>query len=235
MIPIVLTATVAPQVSSYSVHNDPDKRKKEYLEAIAFYRRFSKVYFLENSGYPVRDDADFSREDAGLVYRSYEKPADKNRNKGSLEFEMLDRFVRDELKEDGFIKITGRYLYGNFRELFDFTVEQADRRELLIDAYCRKKSAFTSLFYSSRALYRARFAGAHAEMKDAPGRWAEHVYYERLRGFSGYGFFRPLPMLRMISGADGVSVDYARMPVRNFLKNAQRACHALAGARELLF
>ncbi len=235
MIPIVLTATITPQVSSHSAHNDPGKRKNEYLEAINFYRRFSKVYFLENSGYPVRDDADFPREDAGLVYKTYEKPGDKNRNKGSLEFEMLDRFVREELKEEGFIKITGRYIYGNFQELFDFAEGQSGRRQLIIDAYCRRKSAFTSLFYMSRPLYLERFAGAHAEMRDEPGHWAEHVFYRRLGGFSGYGFFRPLPMLRMISGADGVSVDYARTPLRNFVKNAQRACLGLAGARELLF
>lgn len=235
MIPIVLTATITPNVDLFSKHNDPNARKEEYLAAIRFYRRFTKVYFLENSAYPVREDRDFPAEDDALRYVTYDKSSSRHRGKGYQEFEMLDRFVQGDLREDSFIKITGRYIYSNFENLYRTIQKQSGKWEAVVDTYSRRRMAFSSLFFVTKDAYLKHFLSMHEEMDDAAGRWAEHILFERLQRAHRYGFFKTLPLLRMISGADGAVVDYQRNKLSVIIKNIERRVFLWSGAKSLLF
>lgn len=234
-IPIVLTATIRPTVDAFCTHSDPVLRKNEYLEAIAYYRRYAKVYFLENSGYPLLQDPDFPVEDETFRYVTFDRSPECSRGKGYQEFSMLDRFVSSHLPEKGFIKVTGRYIYTNFDAVYGYARERSAAWDVIVDAYRTKSKAFSSLFYVSRESYARSFMGMFKEMNDGEGCWAEHVMYRRLARSGRYGFFRPLPLLKMISGADGVVVDYSRRPAVVLVKNIERRLLSLGGARRLFF
>ena len=62
MIPIVLTGTIVPNAIK-TVHRNWKVRRNEYLEAITYYKKFSKVYFIENSHYDISHDSEFSSDE----------------------------------------------------------------------------------------------------------------------------------------------------------------------------
>jgi len=232
MIPIVLTGTIIPNTIKV-VHRDWKKRRSEYLDAIKYYRRFSKVYFLEHSHYDLFHDDEFSS-DERLECIKFEPSIEFERGKGYHEFQVLDEFVKQRLNDDCFLKITGRYIYSNFKELFSFILRDKDKYDLVIDAFIRTKIAFTSLFYVKKDIYLDQFLNSYLEMNDSKDVWAEHVIYNRLENIPSRTFFPKTPILNAISGSSGsrIAMDAGSTKVK--IKNMERILLSVVGARKLL-
>ena len=195
-IPIVLTGTIIPNVIKIkAIHCDWRKRRSEYIDAIKYYTKISKVYFLENSNYDLLNDADFLRLE-NVQYIKFRPSNQFEKGKGYQEFQMLDEFVKHKLKEDCFVKITGRYIYDNIDEIFSFILKEKNRYDLIIDTSTRFKKAYTGLFYVKKDVYIQRLQDLYLEMDDSKDIWAEHIIYKALKNIYSYIFFPRVPLLR---------------------------------------
>lgn len=232
MIPIILTGTIIPNAIK-TVHRNWKVRRNEYLDTIRYYKKFSKVYFIENSYYDLSHDSEFSN-DEKFQYFKFEASEQFERGKGYQEFQMLDEFVKHKLNEDCFVKVTGRYIYKNFGDLFSFLIRNKDKYDLIIDAFIRSKTARTSLFYVKKNAYLKRLQDSYLEMDDSVGVWAEHIIYRALKNFSSYTFFPKVPILNATSGSTGGKLITNENIVKIGIKNVQRKLFLVLRIRQLL-
>jgi len=232
MIPIVLTGTIIPKAIK-TVHRDWEMRRREYLDAIKYYKKFSKVYFLENSSYDLSDDPEFACNE-NFQYLQFHPSTEFERGKGYQEFQKLDNFVKHNLKEDCFVKVTGRYIYKNFGDLFSFLFRNKCKYDLIIDSFIRLKTAHTSLFYVPKNVYLTQLQGLYLEMNDSEGVWAEHIIYRALKNIGSYTFFPKLPILNAISGSTGVKRTTNEHTVKVKIKNVQRKLFLVFRIKQLL-
>lgn len=204
---IVLTGTIIPN-APFTAHNDPQRRRREYLEAISFYSRFAPVYFLENSSYRLADDEEFNSL-PGVKLRQMPMSESPERGKGFQEFEMIDGWIANELQPPKrWIKITGRYLYRNFADVFaDCRLER--KASMIIDRCARSRIARSYLFSVESEFYRKHIAGIYRECDDDAGQWIERVLYRRLAELTSTDvrLFSIEPRLTGVSGTTGGSIE----------------------------
>lgn len=232
MIPIVLTGTILPN-SIKVVYHDWEKRRQEYIYAINYYRQFSyKLYFIENSDYDLAHDSAFCTTE-GFRAIQYKKSRHYERGKGFQEFEMLDNFVKNDLQENCFVKITGRYIYKNFSSIFTSVSRNKNNYELIIDSFVKSKTALTSIFYIRKSTYINRFRKLYLNMDDSINVYAEHVIYNNLSD-ADYTFFATTPIINATSGSTGQIMMTNENILKLSLKNMQRKCFRALGIRQLL-
>jgi len=231
-IPIVLTGTIIPNAIK-TVHCDWKKRRSEYLHSISYYKKFSKVYFLENSHYDLSNDNEFSNDERFQYYqfavsKGYEK------GKGYQEFQMLDEFVKHRLDEDCFLKVTGRYIYDNFDEIYAFIHRNRHKNDLIIDSFFQFKKAITSLFFIKKDIYLLRLQDCYLNMDDSKDLWAEHIVYNALKNIRCYTFFPKVFLLSGISGSTGYQYRVNEKSAKIKIKNLQRKVFSVFGIKQLL-
>ncbi len=215
-IPIVLTGTIVPNIVG-TCDADWRVRRGRYLEAIAFYKEFSKVYFLENSSYDLTTDDAFVSDGRCHILK-FPLSESPDRGKGYQEFQMLDRFVTDNLREDRFVKVTGRFVCANFAPLFSFLLEKGQEYDVVIDRLAERRVALTSLFYAEKRSYLRHFQDAYLEMNDESRIWAEHVVYARLACVDAVTFFPAMPVQR--SARRSSVSDLLKLKAKNWQRRA---------------
>ncbi len=202
-IAIVLTGTIVPN-AAFTVYADPGRRKREYLDAIHYYRQFAPVYFLENSSYCLASDADFTKI-PNLIIKKLPLSGSPEKGKGYQEFEMIDAWLEGEKSPPWrWIKITGRYIYLNFRDLFEDCLPTTSYR-LIIDQHKHSKMALTSLFCVDTEYYLDNLVGLYHDCDDRDGKWIEQVIYDKITSLpkKDYRIFSVEPKLIGISGSNG--------------------------------
>lgn len=230
---IVLTGTITPN-APFTVHNDPQIRRREYLEAINFYRKFAPVYFLENSGYPLIDDAEFNQF-SNVMLRPRPRSTSPERGKGYQEFEMLDGWLADEPDQPRrWLKITGRYLYRNFARLLD-DCHREQQAQIIIDRCALSRIARSYLFYIESDFYRDHLAGIYRECQDDAGEWIERVLYRHLAKLPDLKarIFSLEPRLTGVSGTTGSSIETQES--RYLIKRILRKLNYWLDARQLWY
>ena len=166
-ISIVLTGTIVPNVKINSLYNDPNKRKEEYLKCIKYYTQFSTVYFLENSVYPLEQDIDFQTI-SNLIIRKFPPSSNPERGKGFQEFKMLDDWVINETDDvEHFIKITGRYFYPNFADIWQ-ECQQKTKPKIIISQHLMVE-ARVELFFTNRSFYKDNFLNLYLYCDERTG------------------------------------------------------------------
>lgn len=233
ILPFVLTGTIVPNANP-TAHGNVQQRRDEYIRAIMYYLGFGPVYFIENSDYPVLKDSFFAST-PGLQTLQYPKSTGVIQGKGYQEFEMLDAFVTNHLKEDAFIKITGRYLYKNIGAIIPGIVKQLPKAEIMIDLKFRDEMAIVSLFAVTKSFYVRHLMGAYQEMHDPQNRWAEHVVYSRVKKTHAGMFLQPAPVLQAVTSSMAQTVDMPASGLNPWLRNAKRRLFSAMGMRELIF
>ena len=219
--PIVMTATIYPR-ANLTVHLNSSERRSEYLQAVKFYTKFSKVYFLENSGFNFRVDKDFCACE-NVTYLQLEPSNEFDKGKGFQEFEMLDNWVKlYGSNYQGFVKVTGRYIVKNIEHI----IKEANLSGESSCIFERKKNrldiALTDLFYSGCEFYKKNLLGCYSSADDRAGYFIEHVVGKILMGKPAVKVFANYPIKTGVSGSHG-----GRMPtgirvkvislVRNFI------------------
>lgn len=217
---IVLTGTIVPN-APFTAYNDPQARRREYLEAINFYREFAPVYFLENSTYALDDDAEFSKF-SNVMLRKRPVSSMPERGKGYQEFELIDGWLLNESHPPRrWVKITGRYLYRNFAELFNDCCHER-QAQIIIDRCALSQIARSYLFCVESDFYRKHISGLFGECDDNAGEWVERVLYRRLANLpkSDTRLFSLEPRLTGISGTTGASIEtrLSRYQVKRVLR-----------------
>lgn len=203
---IVLTGTIVPN-STLVEHRDFRQRRLEYLKAINYYRRFSTVYFLENSSYDLQADQEFSSLQ-NVKIRKFPVSKFYQLGKGYQEFEMLDNWVRSEkLMPSRWVKITGRYIITNFAEIFSDCI-RSDSDEIIIEQRLWPSTeARTELFCISTATYENSLLGIYNLCDDSKGVWIEHVVRSKIRAVERVRTFKALPLIVGVSGTTGVALS----------------------------
>jgi hypothetical protein len=221
---IVLTGAITVGVDFVAVA-DPAERRREYLEALKFYRAFAPVYFIENSNYDLSGDPDFANIPGVRLRRFLPLPTGK-RGKGYQEFLALDRWYDTEIERPRrILKITGRYLIDNISAILGECRRVADD-VILIDQYARDQSAHTSLFSMSWPTYGKRVYGLYNESDDQAGVWIEHVLYKSLRSHrSECEIFGHEPRITGVSGSTGgtLSNSLPRWTAKQALRSVNRS------------
>jgi hypothetical protein len=203
---IVLTGTIVPN-APFTAHNDPQARRQEYLSALRFYSQFAPVYFLENSIYPLSDDAEFHQL-ANVMIRQLPPSKSPERGKGYQEFEMIDGWLLSESQlPPRWIKITGRYFYRNFANLMA-DCRNEYKAKMVIDRCARFHYARTCLFYVETGFYLNYLTGLYRNCNDNLNETVERVLYRYLTSLaaSQVRLFSVEPRLMGISGTSGSSL-----------------------------
>ena len=212
---IVLTGTIIPNTTLYTRYFNAESRRKEYLAAIHFYRRFSPVIFLENSSYDLSQDEEF-QSIQGLKIYQFSSP-EPEKGKGFQEFNMLDQWIHGETHLPArWIKITGRYFYVEFEKIWQECL-QPQNVSLIINQYLFANRADTALFCMSTAFYKNYLLDLYAQCDDKNGRFIEIVLSERLRKIpkSQYKRFTNHVICTGISGHTAKRIDNAKVDKLN--------------------
>lgn len=222
---LVLTGTIIPN-APFTAHADPQTRRREYLAALEFYRQFAPVYFLENSGYALHNDAEFAAL-PGVELRAQPLSSAAERGKGYQEFEMLDGWLAREAQPPArWVKITGRYFFRNFGRLWA-NCQRARNADLLIDRCARSHWARSYLFCITTDFYRRQLAGIYRECDDTQGDYIERVLYRRLAALpeARVRLFASEPRLTGVSGttAESIETDARRYVVKRILRKLNYA------------
>jgi hypothetical protein len=221
---IVLTAAILVAPGSTAVE-DASARRLQYLAALRYCARFAPVYFLENSGYDLLNDPEFSGI-PGVQLRQIAAQEGEHRGKGYREFHALDLWHESEKPAPGrILKITGRYLLGNIATLLE-ECRLAPEDVMLFDQYKRDRFALTSVFSVSWTDYGKYIGGLYREADDASGSWIERIIYHTLRQHAAKSqSFRHEPDVGGISGSSGGRMQAGRL--KFFLRQATRTINRL--------
>lgn len=216
---IVITGSIIPN-SPLVVHSNPEKRKQEYIRALYYYKRFAPVYFLENSSYPLLSDPDFVGID-NVFLRKFFVSKYFMRGKGYQEFEMLDNWLKSEIiLPKRFIKITGRYLIVNFKQIFNECLKQKANC-LIIDQFFRLSMSLSQLFYIDSNYYKENLTGIYLECDDEKGEWVERILYRKLLSSSiNFRIFANEPRFLGIRGSTGKDMQdcYLRYLIKRVIR-----------------
>jgi hypothetical protein len=225
-IPIVLTATIKPNVTGAAAAN-PETRLAEYLAVVEFCQQFAPVFFLENSGYPLEGHPQFA-ESARLRVRRFAPSASPERGKGFQEFEMLDAWLASEPSPPArWLKITGRYQLLNLATMLAECRRSADAA-LLIDQLNRRQWARTYLFCASTDFYRTHVQGLYRQCDDRAGEFyfIERVLFRALEKMpaSQVRLFQTQPHLHAVAGTTGAAYPRGKFQwaVKQFLRRLNR-------------
>lgn len=230
---IVLTAAIVVSQGS-TAQTEAESRRQQYLAAVRFYACFGPVFFLENSGYNLLNDPDFTAI-PGVRLRPIAAQENENRGKGYREFHSLDLWFDSEPEPPArFLKITGRYLFANVEALLS-ECAAAPEDTLLVDRYAGDRVALTSIFFASRAAYAQYIRGLYRQVNDPAGVWVEHLMYQALKE-APCNSFRHEPDVGGISGSSGASMRASglkyvlRQAVRNINRIVDRNYLHLRGS-----
>ena len=202
-IPIVLTGTITPR-AIYTVHADPQQRRREYRDAIAWYAQFAPVHFLENSGFRFASDPEFSGI-ADVTYFEHPPSGQFDKGKGFQEFEMLDAWVAAAAPLPArFLKITGRYIVTNIGAVLADCAADAAADALLERKLWPAHSARTDVACFDSAFYKAHIAGAYLRCDDSAGMYIENVLRRQLDDEPRIRVFRHFPVKTGTNGSKGI-------------------------------
>lgn len=226
---LVLSGSIEPNAVNTKVR-DKQTRASEYARAIRFYLEETElpIHFTENSGYDLERSEELApliREERVQLFqeRDVERP---DLGKGYEEFRFLDRVV-EELQRKGYdrmIKVTGRYIVRNVRQLIPKNEDRA-----YIDLHPRIKSgiAISSFFICPLDYYQKWIRNAYAEVNEAERITIEKVLFQKLYPL---GAERPrlLPREPVFEGRSGtwdtpIGRNPYRIRARDFLRMLLRA------------
>jgi hypothetical protein len=217
-LPIIMTGTIIPNAIS-TKHVDLEDRRKEYLENIHFYSKFSTVFFLENSSYDLLSDPDFNIKNVHL--RKFKPSLYAEKGKGFQEFEMIDSWIKTEKNlPERWIKVTGRYKFLNFQQLLS-DCEKNPYYDLIADRNYFFKLCHTHIFCVNSNFYKTTFLGLYNHCDDRVFNALELVVEREVtQHMSSFRIFSVEPELVGISGTLGTDLKVSSI-VYNFRKIAR--------------
>lgn len=198
---LCMTATIRPNTAMVS-RADALDRLADYKKCIRFYLDQTNlpIFFLENSNYDLSEDVDFKEFQTSNRFHllRFDSHSDTERGKGFQEFYTLDRFVKNHLEADVFIKVTGRYVVKNIAKL----IPQL-KAPLNIDLHRKMKVAITGFFAVDKSVYLDHFYEKYSLANDAEGPYIEHVLYDEIMHSELKSKTQLLPENPQYSGVSG--------------------------------
>jgi hypothetical protein len=200
---LLLTGTISVN-AIFTKHNNSYERRSEYLKSLKFYSNFSKIFFLENSGYDFSLDKDFLEID-NVIYYQHPKSKAYTKGKGYQEFEMIDGWLKkNSNKSHAFIKISGRYLIENIDKIIKICKEDKQSTIIIERNIFAKKIALTDIFYVTTDYYLNNISGLYRKCNDKKGIYIEHVIRDIVDKNKEAKVFRNYPLKLGKCGSTGL-------------------------------
>ena len=231
-LPIVLTATVIPNVTGGAAAN-PEMRLAEYRQVLQFCQQFAPVIFLENSGYPLARHPEFT-ETPRLRVRQFAPSKNPERGKGYQEFEMLDAWLAAEPSPPArWLKITGRYQVLNLAAIL--AEGRVQKSPMIIDQVARSRSARTYLFCTDTEFYQRQMRGKFQQCDDRTGEFIEKVLFREFQKTLSPEVcsFKTQPRISAVAGTSGANFPTGIFQWR--VKQSLRWLNRLADKRRLWY
>jgi len=218
---ILLTGTIIPNTGLKGIaHKNSVVRRQEYLDAVRYYVQFGKVLFLENSIFDFDNDPEFTSIE-GLKIIKCPSQCDASSGLGSQEFRMIDYWLENfDMLPQRWIKVTGRYIFNNFSNLYSHA-NQIQGKMIFERKLFSGGKVRTDIFSVTTEFYKKYLFGSYLDMNDAKGKWAEHVFFDRLEFKKSIIVFKKYPILTGISGSTGLPFKYT---IKNKAVNMIRNC-----------
>jgi hypothetical protein len=218
---ILLTGTIIPNTGLKGIaHKNSVVRRQEYLDAVRFYVQFGEVLFLENSIFDFDRDPEFMSIE-GLKIIKCPSKLDASSGLGSQEFRMIDYWLENfDMLPDRWVKVTGRYIFNNFSDLYSHA-NQTQGKMIFERKMFSGGKLRTDIFSVTTDFYKKYLLGCYLDMNDAEGKWAEHVFFDRLKVKKSIIVFRKYPILIGISGSTGIPFKYTiKNKAVNMIRNS---------------
>lgn len=210
---LLLTSCINPNGMKFTVLQDKEERKKQYIEAIKFYLANTKfkVVFCDNSGEDLSELRRIGGEERLEILSFLGNDFEKSLGKGYGEFNIIkyvfvnSRFIKDSSNT---IKITGRLIVDDLDEVVKLKDVLFPRRDhfVFVTPNNQLNVCDSRCFFADNDFYNERFLQVGNEINDSEGYFFEHLLYDTIKDLpSNYivsDFVLPLA-IRGVSGTSG--------------------------------
>jgi hypothetical protein len=220
--PVLLTATILPNPRAIGNVKDPQVRLTQYLgvlrHMVRYRREFERIVFCDNSGVDLTAVRDIGRwaADRGVQVEVHAVPMPDLsvfRGKGWGEG-LIIKWALENVASlrctQAFMKVTGRYMVRNLREVTSaIGTEAVSHPDLKF--VCQTFTASprphmrTEFFWSDADFYRTHLMDAYQEVDDDQGVHLEHAMAGRLLRLCCQNRIGVAPMKVLVQGASGSS------------------------------
>ena len=201
---ILLTGCINPNGMPFTMLTDTSERQRQYVDAIHYYINHTdcKIVFCENSNTDI--SSLFDNDQSRLEILTFLGNQDKQRGKGYGESQIIEYALHHSsfINEDSvIIKITGRLLVNNIRQIIDSLKYKNDFVTCLF--HSDLKFADSRIFCGTTSFYK-EFLRYKERMNDFEGIFFEHILASTVLE-SSYRFipFTEEPLISGISGSTG--------------------------------
>lgn len=206
---ILLTACINPDGMSFTNLNNPEERKKQYVEALAFYLNHTilPIVFVENSNTDISNLFEEQLTKGRLEILIFEGNKEKTKGKGYGEAEIIDYALNNsKIIKDSYvlIKITGRLIVENVEKLVLARVILGLNKAV----QCSINSKFS--FADSRVImvpvsFMKRFLSRKSQINDSKDVFFEDVLLKLIKEESPFYYFPFInePQILGSSGSTG--------------------------------
>lgn len=208
---LLLTGCINPAGMPYTSLNNPEERKKQYVDAINFYlsKTYYPIVFSENSGTDITALFPDAISSGRLEYLTFTGNQNKERGKGYGECEIIQyalensQIIRRHYSHR-IAKITGRLIIKNIKSIIFLHTFLLPKRTTI----CAINSDLTfpdSRFIIAQKQFYLTFIKNKNNINDSQGYYFEHVLCDIIKKESSFSFspFLIMPQIEGISGSTG--------------------------------
>lgn len=220
---ILMTACVCPNGTAYTALQDPQIRKKQYLDAIDFYLRETDldIVFCENSGTDLWAEISSPEKEKRLEFLTFcGNDYDKSFGKGYGEARIIRYAIENSLflkTADFIIKITGRVKVLNLNEL-TLALPQNDKNILKIDFSSDVGRISSVCFLATKSWLLRMIEKYGEEIRDDGEINFEGALFKSIVDDQSLRIIRFNPLL------EGISAGF-NVPYRNRTTLEHKCCH----------
>lgn len=208
-ISILLTACINPNGMSYTVLQNPEERKQQYLNALNFYLNNTSlpIVFVENSGYDISKEYEEYISTNRLEIHTFNgNDYDKSLGKGYGEALIIlyAQHHSNIIQNSKYtIKITGRLIIRNINETIPYNILKDD--DVVICDFQPNVNLLTTYFIIPPTLLSNICKEGLSSLNDTKGTYFEHILYEGICRNKEVQIipFRITPIIEGICGSSG--------------------------------
>ena len=209
---LLMTSCLNPGGMGYTVLQDVEERRKQYLEAVKFYIEHTKfkIVFCDNSGEDISELSQFGGSNRIELLSYYGNDYDKTLGKGYGEFNIIkyafgnSRFIKGSSNT---IKVTGRLTVGDLNEvkrLKDMMIPR-QRRFVLASMDSRHKECDSRCLFADNDFYVRYFLMQENKINDSKGYYFEHLLYDTIKDLPSDYVVSDFMLPLVINGVSGTS------------------------------
>lgn len=223
---ILLTGCINPNGMIFTALQNPDLRRKQYIDAISFYLSTTDnlIVFVENSGVDISEEFEVNRDRLEvLTFLGNDYPKELGKGYGEMLI-ILYAFEHSNLIKysSSICKITGRYKILNINSILRSYSEHTC--DVMVDLSQRMTYADSRIFLAEKSFFNDYLFKSIGLINDMNGMHFEHVLNRSVFHalFDNYAYL-PLkykPRIMGQSGTDKIVYDHSFFPW--FRKNLRK-------------